>query len=92
MPSYVPPLRDMQFVLHEVLQVAGEFKALPAHAEVDEGTVNAILEEGGKFASEVIAPLNRVGDEEGCTLDRATHEEPRAGHLWPGELARSREP
>jgi len=74
MPSYVPPLRDMQFVLHEVLQVAGEFKALPAHAEVDEGTVNAILEEGGKFASEVIAPLNRVGDEEGCTLDRATHE------------------
>ena len=74
MPSYVPPLRDMQFVLHEVLQVAGEFKALPAHAEVDEGTVNAILEEGGKFASEVIAPLNRVGDEEGCTLDRDTHE------------------
>ncbi len=74
MPIYVPPLRDMQFVLHEVLQVAGEFKALPAHAEVDEGTVNAILEEGGKFASEVIAPLNRVGDEEGCTLDRATHE------------------
>ncbi len=74
MPSYVPPLRDMQFVLHEVLQVAGEFQALPAHAEVDEATVNAILEEGGKFASEVIAPLNRVGDEEGCTLDRATHE------------------
>ncbi len=74
MPSYTPPLRDMQFVMHEVLKVADEFKAMPTHAEVDVDTVNAILEEGGKFASEVITPLNRVGDEEGCTLDRETHE------------------
>ena len=74
MPSYTPPLRDMQFVLHEVLKVSDEFKALPAHAEVDADTVNAILEEGGKFASEVLTPLNRVGDEEGCKLDRETHE------------------
>ncbi|WP_295857539.1 acyl-CoA dehydrogenase C-terminal domain-containing protein [uncultured Xylophilus sp.] len=74
MPLYTPPLRDMQFVLHEVLDVASEFQALPAHAEVDVDTINAVLEEGGKFASEVAFPLNLTGDEQGCTLDKATHE------------------
>jgi alkylation response protein AidB-like acyl-CoA dehydrogenase len=74
MPSYTPPLRDMQFVMHEVLKVADDYKAMPRHAEVDVDTINAILEEGGKFASEVTFPLNISGDEEGCTLDRATHE------------------
>jgi alkylation response protein AidB-like acyl-CoA dehydrogenase len=74
MPIYNPPLRDMQFVMHEVLKVADEYKAMPRHAEVDVDTVNAILEEGGKFASEVTFPLNISGDEEGCTLDRDTHE------------------
>ena len=74
MAHYTPPLRDMQFVLHELLNVTEEFKALPAHAEVDADTVNAVLEEGGKFASEMLAPLNRRGDEEGCTLDQETHE------------------
>jgi alkylation response protein AidB-like acyl-CoA dehydrogenase len=74
MPTYTPPLRDMQFVMHEVLNVADEYKAMPAHAEVDVDTINAILEEGGKFASEVTFPLNISGDEEGCTLDKETHE------------------
>ncbi len=74
MPTYTPPLRDMQFVMHELLKVTDEFKALPRHAEVDVDTVNAILEEGGKFASEVIFPLNITGDEEGCKLDKQTHE------------------
>ncbi|HSV51393.1 MAG TPA: acyl-CoA dehydrogenase C-terminal domain-containing protein [Burkholderiaceae bacterium] len=74
MPSYTPPLRDMQFVMHEVFKVTEEFKALPKHAEVDIDTINAVLEEGGKFAAEVTFPLNISGDEEGCTLDKATHE------------------
>ena len=74
MPQYTPPLRDMQFVMHEVLQVAEEYKAMPRHAEVDADTINAVIEEGGKFASEVTFPLNISGDEEGCTLDKATHE------------------
>ena len=74
MPQYTPPLRDMQFLMHEVLDVVAELKALPAHAEVDADTINAVLEEGGKFASQVLAPLNQSGDEEGCTLDQATHE------------------
>ncbi|UST54592.1 acyl-CoA dehydrogenase C-terminal domain-containing protein [Comamonadaceae bacterium OTU4NAUVB1] len=74
MPLYTPPLRDMQFVLHEVLDVAAEFKAMPAHAETDADTINAVLEEAGRFAAEVAFPLNAVGDAEGCVLDRATHE------------------
>ncbi|MDM0038488.1 acyl-CoA dehydrogenase C-terminal domain-containing protein [Variovorax sp. J22G21] len=74
MPIYNPPLRDMQFVLHEVLHVAEELKALPAHAETDAETINAVIEEAGKFAAEVTFPLNISGDEEGCVLDKTTHE------------------
>jgi len=74
MPHYTPPLRDMHFVLHELLKVTDTLKTLPAHAEVDVDTINAVLEEGGKFASEVIAPLNQIGDAEGCSLNRETHE------------------
>ena len=74
MPQYNPPLRDMQFVLHEVLNVVEELNALPRHADIDADTINAVLEEGGKFASEVIFPLNLSGDAEGCTLDKTTHE------------------
>jgi alkylation response protein AidB-like acyl-CoA dehydrogenase len=64
----------MQFVLHEVLNVADELKALPAHAETDADTINAVIEEAGKFAAEVTFPLNISGDEEGCKLDKTTHE------------------
>ena len=74
MPTYTPPLRDMQFVMHEVFKVTDEFKAMPQHAEVDVDTINAVIEEAGKFASEVIFPLNISGDTEGCVLDKANHE------------------
>ena len=74
MPTYTPPLRDMRFVMEELLDVPGELKALPAHAENDMDTIMAIAEEGGKFAAEVLLPLNQSGDREGCTLDTATHE------------------
>ncbi|HEY1392611.1 MAG TPA: acyl-CoA dehydrogenase family protein, partial [Methylibium sp.] len=73
MPHYAPPLRDMQFVLHELLDVGTELKRLPAHADVDAETINAVIEEAGKFAAEVVAPLNPIGDLEGCKLDKATH-------------------
>ena len=73
MPSYTPPLRDMQFVMHEVLNVVDDFKQIPKHAEVDADTINAVLEEGGKFAAEVVFPLNVSGDTEGCSIDQTTH-------------------
>ena len=74
MPVYNPPLRDMQFVLHELLDVGSALKAMPKHADVDADTINAVLEEGGKFAAEVVFPLNISGDAQGCKLDRDTHE------------------
>ncbi len=74
MGHYAAPLRDMQFVLHELLDVTTELKAMPAHAEVDADTINQILEEGGKFTAEVLFPLNHVGDHAGCRLDAASHE------------------
>ena len=74
MGQYTAPLRDMQFVLHELLNVSDELKQLPKYAEIDAETINQVLEEGGKFTSEVLFPLNHSGDREGCTLDPATHE------------------
>ena len=74
MPIYTPPLRDMRFVMHELLQATDELGRLPAHAEIDAATIDAVLEEAGKFAAEVVAPLNQGGDAQGCTLDAATHE------------------
>ena len=57
MAVYTPPLRDMHFVLHELLNVTDELKMLPAHADIDADTINAVLEEGGKFAAEVTQNL-----------------------------------
>src|SRR3954471_3025303 len=73
MGQYIAPLRDMQFVMHELLHVADELKALPAHAEIDADIINQVLEEAGKFASDVVFPLNHSGDREGCHLDPQTH-------------------
>jgi hypothetical protein len=78
MPTYTPPLRDMQFLIHEVLKATDELKACPKHADVDADTINAVLEEGGKFAAEVTFPLNVAGDEEGCTPGRTRSRRPGA--------------
>ncbi len=67
MPSYTPPLRDQQFLLHEVLKVSEA--DIPGYSELDEGFTSAVLEEAGKIASEVLAPLNGVGDRQGCRLE-----------------------
>ena len=72
MAQYTPPLRDLQFVMHELLDAIPQLNEIPAHADLDVETVNAVLEEGGKFAAEVLFPLNQSGDREGCTLDKAT--------------------
>ena len=74
MGQYVAPLRDMQFVLNELLEVESALKQLPRHAEIDAGIIAQVIEEGGKFASKVLFPLNHSGDREGCHLDRDTHE------------------
>ena len=65
MPTYKAPIRDTEFILHEVLQV-GEYAALPGFFEAEPDLVSAILSEGAKFVEEVTQPLNQIGDELGC--------------------------
>ena len=67
MPSYTAPIKDMQFVLHDVLQVTAS--DIPGYSDLDAGFTAAVLEEAGKLASDVLAPLNAVGDREGCRLE-----------------------
>ncbi|MDH1621501.1 acyl-CoA dehydrogenase C-terminal domain-containing protein [Pseudomonas chengduensis] len=77
MADYKAPLRDMRFVLNEVFEVSKLWAELPALAEVvDEDTANAILEEAGKVTAGSIAPLNRSGDEEGCSWDNGAVKTP----------------
>ncbi len=67
MPEYNAPLRDLRFVLHEVFDGPSLWARLPALAErVDVDTADAILEEAAKVTGQLIAPLNRSGDEEGA--------------------------
>ncbi len=70
MPDYKAPVRDMKFVLHEVMQVDQLFAGMPATAEVTVDLMDTVLEEAGKVAEQVLAPLNRSGDEEGCRFDQ----------------------
>ena len=72
MPSYAPPLRDMRFVVHELFDVVHELSELPPYADLDAETVDAVLEEAARFASEVVFPLNLRGDTQGCELDPLT--------------------
>lgn len=65
---YEPPLRDIRFVTEELLDLPAQWAALPAYAELDVDTARQVIEEAGKFAAEVLAPLNASGDLEGCTL------------------------
>ena len=67
MPEFNAPLRDMRFVLHEVFEAPALWARLPALADhVDADTCDAILEEAAKVTAQLIAPLNRSGDEEGA--------------------------
>ena len=72
MGQYTAPLRDMQFVLHELLGIDKELQSIPRHEGLDADTINSIADEAAKFAQNVTFPLNQSGDEEGCSLDKAT--------------------
>ncbi|MDE4139106.1 MULTISPECIES: acyl-CoA dehydrogenase C-terminal domain-containing protein [Rhodobacterales] len=67
MPVYNAPTKDTQFILHDVLKVSEA--ATPGYSELERDFTGAILEEAGKISSEVLHPLNVVGDTEGCRLE-----------------------
>ncbi len=67
MPSYTAPVKDLQFVLHNLLKVSAS--DIPGYAELEADFTSAVLEEAGKLTAEVLAPLNAVGDVEGCKLE-----------------------
>ena len=67
MPTYTAPTKDMQFILHDVLKVTQS--SIPGYDELEPDFTSAILEEAGKISAEVLAPLNPVGDKEGCRLE-----------------------
>ena len=91
MPRYTPPVRDISFILQDVLDVAGA--NIPGYEDLDEEFVSAVLNESGKLCEEVLAPLNTIGDVQGCVLEngivRTPHgfkdafEEVKSGG-WPG--------
>ena len=91
MPSYTPPTKDLQFVLHDVLKISSS--DIPGYDELEAEFTSAILEEAGKISRDVLQPLNAVGDTEGCVLEngvvrtptgfKAAFEEVKAGG-WTG--------
>ena len=66
MPSYSAPVKDMNFILNEVLNI-GKYSNLPGYADATPDLIAAILEEGAKICENELAPLNLSGDREGCT-------------------------
>jgi alkylation response protein AidB-like acyl-CoA dehydrogenase len=76
MTTYSAPLRDMRFVLHELLDV-GQLAALPGYEEATPDLIDAVLEEGAKLAENVLFPLNRPGDEAGCSFENGVVRTPQ---------------
>ena len=66
MPRYDAPIRDMQFIFNDVLALQN-YSNLPGFSDATPDLITQILEEGGKFAKDVLFPLNKVGDTQGCT-------------------------
>jgi len=67
MPSYTPPVKDLQFVLHELLNISSS--DIPGYGDLEPEFTAAVIEEAGKLARDVVAPLNAVGDTQGCILE-----------------------
>ena len=68
MPAYKAPIRDIQFTLYEVLGAEQHYQKIGAE-DASREMVDAIITEAAKFAEEVLAPLNRIGDEQGCQFE-----------------------
>lgn len=70
MPSYDAPVRDMQFILHELLKIERYQGVMAGFSEAPPDTVAAVLDGAARLSQEVLQPLNAVGDQEGCRLEQ----------------------
>ena len=75
--TYQAPIRDYRFLLLEWLKLPERWQQLGGASELDAGLVDAVLEEAGKFCSGVLAPINRSGDEEGCSINNGVVKTPK---------------
>lgn len=75
--QYEAPLRDMRYVIEDVLGLPAQWAAIPAFADLDADTARQVLAEAARFATEVLAPTNSNGDLEGCTLKDGEVHTPR---------------
>jgi len=69
MPEYKAPLRDIKFVMNELLDSDQHYANLEGAEDATPDMIDAIVQEGAKFCEQVLSPLNQVGDKEGCTLN-----------------------
>ena len=76
MASYKAPLRDMRFALYELHDVEG-LARLPGYEEMKRDLLDPVLDEAAKFCEEILQPLNRSGDEEGCTFENGVVRTPQ---------------
>ncbi|NKB43084.1 MAG: acyl-CoA dehydrogenase [Alphaproteobacteria bacterium] len=76
MADYTAPIRDMRFVYHELLD-GDSLADIPSYEDFTPDVVDAVLEEAGKFTSEILQPLNLSGDSEGCTLENGVVRTPK---------------
>ena len=67
--QYKAPLRDMKFVMHELLKFEDHYKTIPSYAHTDKETIDSFIEAGASFSEAELSPLNRSGDEEGCRFE-----------------------
>jgi alkylation response protein AidB-like acyl-CoA dehydrogenase len=76
MATYTAPLRDMRFVLHELLD-SSALSGLPGYEQVNRELIDAVIEEAAKLSQEVLFPLNLSGDAEGCTYENGVVRTPK---------------
>lgn len=77
MPGYAAPVDDMLYVLGDLLGAEGALAALPGNEDASLSLMGEVLQEAGRFCSDVVQPLNRPGDEEGCSFENGMVRTPK---------------
>ncbi|MFM7336586.1 MAG: acyl-CoA dehydrogenase C-terminal domain-containing protein [Tabrizicola sp.] len=75
MPSYTAPVKDMQFLLHDVLKISEA--DIPGYSDLDRSFTEAVFDEAAKVAQDILTPLNASGDKEGCLLENGVVRTPK---------------